>query len=150
MYLRITFSFLFLFSSFSFSQPKEEKKMHFTGNAKVDLFSPKTFPVQENAITSGGKKSVVLASGLSLAFPGAGEYYTQEYWKAGIFLAAEITGITFGLVYNGKGNDQTNFFQNYADKNWSAARYADWTRTHAQQINSGVNPSSYNVFLYKW
>ena len=34
--------------------------------------------------------------------------------------------VTVGIIYNKKGDNQTNDFQNYADRNWSVVRYAQW------------------------
>ena len=92
------------------------------------------------------KKSPYLAAALSFVLPGAGEYYSENYLKSAIFLAAEVTAITVGLIYDKKGDDQTISFQNYANQHWSAKRYAEWTVVNAQNINSSVDPSQYNVF----
>jgi hypothetical protein len=84
------------------------------------------------SLTVDSKKSPVLAGALSLLIPGAGEIYTEEYLKAGIFLAIEAAVITTAVIYDGKGDDKTTEFQNYADDyknpghNWSVVRYAEW------------------------
>ncbi|MCW9096965.1 MAG: hypothetical protein OQJ93_06205, partial [Ignavibacteriaceae bacterium] len=55
-----------------------------------------------------------------------------DYWIAGIFVAVEAALITTAVVYDNKGDDQTNYFQNYADDytnpnhNWNVVRYAQW------------------------
>jgi hypothetical protein len=72
------------------------------------------------------RKSPFLAGLLSLVVPGAGEFYSESYLKAAIFAAVEAAVITTGLIYDNKGNDQTEFFQRYADQNWSVVKYADW------------------------
>lgn len=92
------------------------------------------------------EKSPWLAAALSAAVPGAGEFYTENYMKSVVFIAVEAAAITVSIVYNKKGDDQTNFFQDYADQNWSVVRYAKWTLTNAKSINGDVNPSQYNVF----
>lgn len=92
------------------------------------------------------KKSVWLAVGLSALIPGAGEFYSENYIKSAAFIAVEIAAITLGLIYDKKGNDQTIFFQNYADQYWSVDRYATWTIKNATSINSAVDPSKYSVF----
>lgn len=67
-----------------------------------------------------------------MLIPGAGEIYSEEYLKAGIFLAIEAAVITTAVIYDGKGDDKTTEFQNYADDyqnpehNWSVVRYAEW------------------------
>jgi hypothetical protein len=81
------------------------------------------------------KKSVVLAGVLSGIVPGAGEVYvggTTNYIKAGAFVLIEAVAAYYAISYNKRGNDQTNFFQNFADGNvypnhgWSVERYAKW------------------------
>jgi hypothetical protein len=97
------------------------------------------------------KKSPILAGVLSFLVPGAGEIYTEEYLKAGIFLAIEAAVITTAVIYDKKGNDKTIEFQNYADKNWSVNRYAEWTINSLQNPESIIydqnfNPLDYSVF----
>lgn len=94
------------------------------------------------------KKKPLVAAGLSLLLPGAGEFYSESYIKSAIFIAAEAAAIAVGLAYDKKGNDQTDFFQNYADQHWSAARYAKWVSNPAntKNINAAVDPTKYNVF----
>ncbi len=91
------------------------------------------------------RKTPILAALMSFAIPGAGEIYTENYIKAGIFMAVEVTAIVFGISYNKKGDDQTDFFQKYANQHWSAYRYANWTLHNASNINSNIDPSNYNV-----
>ncbi len=92
------------------------------------------------------KKSPLLGAVLSFAIPGAGQFYSKSYIKSFIFLAIEATAITVGLIYDKKGDDQTEFFQNFADKHWSVNRYAKWTLTNAKKINPQVNPEDYKIF----
>ena len=91
------------------------------------------------------KKSVWLAVGLSAVLPGAGEFYSGSYIKSAAFIAVEAAAITLGLIYNKKGNDQTNYFQNYADAStgWSPLRYAQWTLVHIKELNPNLNASDY-------
>ncbi|KAB2925769.1 MAG: hypothetical protein F9K22_02405 [Bacteroidetes bacterium] len=63
---------------------------------------------------------------LSLALPGAGQYRTERYTKAAIFLAAEAAFIVVALVNDKKGDDKTAEYKEYADAHWSAVRYAQW------------------------
>ena len=72
------------------------------------------------------KKSPFLAGLLSLVVPGAGEFYAGSYWKTAIFVAIEAAVITTAIIYDNKGNDQTEFFQQYANEKWSVVKYADW------------------------
>ncbi|MFA7228417.1 MAG: hypothetical protein WC061_05220 [Melioribacteraceae bacterium] len=101
----------------------------------------------QSSIADGQKKSVWLAAGLSALIPGAGEFYTENYFKSAAFIAVEAAAIAIGLIYDKKGDDQTTLFQNFADQHWSVDRYALWTIKHASSINSQVNPANYNVFV---
>jgi hypothetical protein len=100
---------------------------------------------QNNNVES--KKSPYLAAALSFVIPGAGELYDESYIKTAVFAAIEATAITVGLMYNKKGNNQTNFFQNYADQNWSAYRYANWTLTNIKTLNPSLDPANYSGLL---
>ena len=83
----------------------------------------------------GSKKSVVLAGLLSLLLPGAGEFYAGDYLKAAAFIALEAAIVTTAIVYDNKGDKQTEIFENYADENWSVVRYAEWlNQYHNAQI----------------
>ncbi len=91
----------------------------FTGNLKFDseLSNQQMQPLQKiepNLFIERNKKSPFLAAVFSLVVPGSGELYAKSYLKAGIFLAVEATLITVGIIYNKKGDNQTNNFQNYA------------------------------------
>jgi hypothetical protein len=109
--------------------------------------------VQGNQIKSTpdetvAKKKPLVAAGLSLLLPGAGEFYSESYIKSAIFVAIEAAAIIVGLSYDKKGDDQTTFFQSYADQHWSVIRYAKWVSNPAntENINSAIDPTKYNVF----
>lgn len=152
-------NFLILFLLFSQSVFSIDKKI-FTGNPKVDLFNESmTFQSesvlnsdsQENQITQ--KKSPFIAGGMSLLVPGAGEIYAGSYIKAGLFLAIEAGAWVFYFKYLKKGDDQTNFFQNFADgrtdlrptwdtneperyrTRWDVIRYYEWSYANKSIIN---------------
>lgn len=137
-----------------FSQ--ESEKYYFTGslssdaNQLLDNFDEPTNP--QILLSSQNKKSPVLAGVLSLLIPGAGEIYSEEYLKAGIFLAIEAAVITTAVIYDGKGDDKTTEFQNYADDytnsdhNWSVVRYAEWLNQY-EGANININP---DVNLPPW
>lgn len=126
------------------------QQKYFTGNLNADAKQMLSdFKEQNNpqfSMAVDDKKSPVLAGVLSLLVPGAGEIYTEEYLKAGIFIAIEAAVITTAVIYNKKGNDKTVEFQNYADENWSVNRYAEWTLTHLPTLNASLNAADFNVF----
>ena len=118
--------------------------MLITGNARLDLLSGiGAMSLRDSVLRNAGgdvegKKSALLAGVLSLAVPGAGEYYTKSYWKAGGFVLVEAGLWVVYAVYTSKGNNQTDLFQNYADDHWSVLRYAQWIQTNASKLNPDV------------
>lgn len=93
------------------------------------------------------KKSPILSAGMSLIIPGTGQFYSERYIKSAAFVAIEAAAIIVGLMYDKKGNDQTSFFQNYANAHWSVDRYAKWVVTNGKKVNDAINTSDYNIFV---
>jgi hypothetical protein len=128
-------------TSITFSQNVEDRIV-LSGNLAADskiLFNNYLeLNTPQFSYPAENKKSPILAGVLSLLIPGAGEIYTEEYLKAGIFIALEAAIVTTAVVYDGKGDDKTIEFQNYADDymnpdhNWSVLKYAEWLITYEQ------------------
>lgn len=108
-----------------------------TGNARVDL-------VGLTALRSGpwlqgstaptpmpSRKSIWLAAGLSAVLPGAGEFYAESYWKAAAFFAVELAVLGLAYSYDRRGDDQTDRYREFADRNWSVVQYARYAETLA-------------------
>ncbi|MCK5760505.1 MAG: hypothetical protein KAH33_04375, partial [Candidatus Delongbacteria bacterium] len=68
-------------------------------------------------------KSPLIASGLSLLLPGAGEFYGKDYIRSGIFLGIEAVGLSMWYVYESEGDDRTSEFETYAQANFSENLY---------------------------
>jgi TM2 domain-containing membrane protein YozV len=139
-----------LISSFNivYGQTVNENKL--SGNLCIDAKLTSQISSQTNNIiffsNEKDEKSPTLAGILSGILPGAGEFYTGQYVKAGIFLAVETAAITTALIYNHKGDYQTAFFESYNNQHWSPVRYAQWTLNNAKYINSTIDPTQYHVF----
>ncbi len=140
--------FLCIYTSIIFAQNVEDKIVlsgNLTTDAKIILNNYVEPTTPQLFYSNQSKKSPFLAGILSLLIPGAGEIYSEEYLKAGIFLALEAAVITTGLIYDKKGDDKTIEFQNYADDfknpdhNWSAVKYAEWLNQFAS-ANISINP----------
>lgn len=137
--------FLFLVTSY----PQEKDTFLSTGNLNTDakqiLLNYNETSLPQINLQSENKKSPFLAGILSLLVPGAGEIYSEEYLKAGIFIAIEAAVITTAVIYDGKGDDKTTEFQNYADAytnpdhNWSVVRYAEWLNQY-ENASIQINP----------
>lgn len=80
------------------------------------------------------KKSLFLAGMFSAIIPGSGEFYTENYWQSILFIGIEAASWIVNIKYNKKGDDQTNFYQNYANEHWSVVRYANWIERNLDKI----------------
>lgn len=130
------FCAVILFSGLSFCQIEESSKLELTGNLYADskiIFNNYT-ELNRNPMADDlpGKKSPVLSGVLSAILPGAGQVYNEDWWIAGIFVAVEAALVVTAVNYDKKGDDQTAYFESYADDyknpehNWSVVRYAEW------------------------
>ncbi|NMB80326.1 MAG: hypothetical protein GYA14_00730 [Ignavibacteria bacterium] len=129
---------------------QDKKKLKLTGNLFIDsklsyLESSEKIKLEDSSIDQH-KKSPLLSGVLSFALPGAGQFYSERYLKSIIFIAAEVAAITVGLIYDKKGDDQTEVFQNFALAHWDVRRYANWTIKNAKSINPQIVVADYKVF----
>jgi hypothetical protein len=130
------FFLLLIFSAATFAQDNFDRSIELTGNLYADSkIISGTYPeLNKNPMADDlpGKKSPVLSGILSTILPGAGQVYNEDWWIAGVFVAVEAVLITTAITYDNKGDDQTEYFENYADDytnpdhNWSVVRYAEW------------------------
>jgi len=114
-------------------------------DSKISFIESEKISFSSNQLNNSAK-SPLLASVLSFAVPGAGQFYAGNYLKSAAFIAVEAAAITVGLMYDKKGDDQTRFFEEFADKNWDVKQYARWTIANIEKINANVNPANYNIF----
>jgi hypothetical protein len=103
-----------------------------TGNMQIDFFGQTAIAANprledEQSPTEGHRKSPWLAAGLSVLLPGAGEFYAENYWKAALFLAVDVAAWAIAYSQDRKGDNQTSFFQGYANQHWSPGRYAKFS-----------------------
>lgn len=145
----INYIFLGLFFLSVISTAQKNEKMLLSGNISIDsklLFNESVSNTTSLIPAQAPKKSVLLAGVLSFILPGAGEFYTENYYQAAAFAAIELTAIGIAVTYDKKGNDQTTVFQNFADQNWSVVKYAEWLNRF-EQANIPINP---DVTLNPW
>jgi hypothetical protein len=71
-------------------------------------------------------KSPAKAFLLSLAVPGAGEFYNEQKFKAGAFLAVDALLWTGYFIYHKKGSDKEDEYKAYADEHYSWQDYLIW------------------------
>jgi len=126
------------------SEMRRQGQIALTGNPRMDLLA--SFEMMRMTDSSQsrmndnnpGKKSPLLAGAMSIVIPGAGEFYTKSYWRAGGFVLAETALWVFYASYYSKGNNQTTLFQNFADDHWSVVRYAQWIQDNVTKLNPDV------------
>ncbi len=128
-----------LFSTVLFAQTDFTKSL----NEDLHIAFNETFVQSEDGNETPQKRSVAKAALLSAVLPGAGQFYNEQYWKTAIFVAVEVAAITVAHIYDGKGDDQTEYYHNYANQHWSVVRYAEWTYAHLEQLNPSLDPADY-------
>ncbi len=123
-----------------------------TGVLSQDLFAVQPPNDDQDSAAVIETRSALKAGAFSLLIPGAGQLYNRNYVKAAAFFAVEVAGWVVNAMWTQKGNNQTIYFQNYADGtagdnyangHYSVLRYAQWIQVNWQQllINGGHNPS---------
>jgi TM2 domain-containing membrane protein YozV len=103
---------------------------------KNEYFKPilqNPFPDQKEK-----NKSVFLAACFSTIVPGTGELYSGHYWQSVLFLGIEAVSWVFAYQYDKKGDEQTRFFQSYANEHWSVVRFANWTERNIEKLVPGA------------
>ncbi|MBU0560060.1 MAG: hypothetical protein KJ799_15115 [Bacteroidetes bacterium] len=128
-----------------------QSKNDFTGSLMLDqsiaFRNTSTANLVEDQIpTTASKKSPLLAALASAAIPGAGEFYTENYFKSAVFFALEAAAITVGLIYDNKGNVQTKKFESFANKHWNVSEYANWTVNNATRLNTNIDTDLLNIY----
>jgi hypothetical protein len=136
----------------------DKPPLYITGNRSVDFFGvPKSYastPVRDTYVklddafppSGQSEKSPWLAGLLSAAVPGAGEFYSGSYIKAGVFFGIEVASWAISISYNRKGDRQTEFYKAYADAHYSPIRYAEWLYKYVDQINPAIDKGQYDLF----
>ena len=130
---------LFTFIICNLAIAQQENEFRLSGSLKNDTQFALNSIADSNSSyklnISQATKTPILAGLMSFIVPGVGQIYTENYLKAGIFAVVEIGAIVLAVTYDSKGNDQTDYFENYANENWSAYRYANWTINNLQQLD---------------
>jgi hypothetical protein len=114
--------------------PATAGELRTSGDARIDLLGmpdlngPSAAQQVSSAVDEAARrKSPWLAAGMSILVPGAGEFYTGDYWKSAAFFAVDVALWIFAYNYDKKGDRQTDFFQNFADSHWDVEKYGRFT-----------------------
>jgi hypothetical protein len=128
--MKTKYYFLLLVITLILPAYPQSSKINLTGNLYADskmlLEKNNVEPLPQLTFQTANKKSPLLAGVLSFVLPGAGEFYNGEYLRTAIFVALEAAVITTAVIYDNKGDNQTDTFQKFADKNWSIVKYAEY------------------------
>jgi len=111
----------------------------------INAMPVKTAEINSSVKNTGkktGEKSPYLGALFSGIIPGTGEFYAKSYIKAAIFFAIEAGLWTAYAVYDNKGDDQTEFYQNYANTNWDVYKYAGWLKAQSFSGSEGIDLSA--------
>jgi hypothetical protein len=126
--------------------PPTAGELRTSGDARIDLLGMPDLngpsPAQQvsSAVDEAARrKSPWLAAGMSILVPGAGEFYTGDYWKSAAFFAVDVALWIFAYNYDKKGDRQTDFFQNFANQNWSVVKYAQYAQDNLTPPNGPYN-----------
>lgn len=101
----------------------------------------RSFQINKIDIDSAKLKSPVLGAVMSAVIPGTGQIYAKNYLKSAIFIAAEAGLWALYAVFQGKGNDQTDAYEKYANENWNMRKYAQWLKDQSFQGSDGIDLS---------
>ena len=108
--LKQTFLILLFISSIILAQEKSEVELTGRLNQDFQISYNHTNKFMEDSVNVIlDKRSPILAGGLSLILPGAGQFYNEDYWKTAIFILVEAAAITTIIVSNNKGDEQKKF-----------------------------------------
>lgn len=121
--------FCFPLLNVGYSQVSQNFKLLDMKNKLLTESSPQeteNTTINPSLIGKTAEKSPYLGAIFSGLLPGAGEFYSKHYLKAGIFFAIEAGLWIAYSTFQKKGNDQTDKFQNFANSNWSVNKYAQW------------------------
>jgi hypothetical protein len=92
-------------------------------------------------VTEGtAKKLPGRAMLLSAVIPGMGQFYAGSKLRGAVFLTLEAAGWTAFAVYQTKGKDKENEYQDFADVHWHRADYWNAVQSIAEQNGWGGGP----------
>lgn len=84
--------------------------------------------ISANVKSKDETKSPFLGALFSGLVPGTGEFYAKSFIKSAVFFGLEAGLWTAYFVFEKKGDDQTESYQNFANQNWDVYKYARWLK----------------------
>lgn len=122
---------IIFFCNVSFSQVSDNYKRAELSDKIINQNSSESYSdkISSSVNEVAGEKSPYLGALFSGLLPGAGEVYSKQYLKGAIFFAVEIGLWIAYSSYENKGDDQTAYYENFANNNWDVYQYAGWLKT---------------------
>ncbi|NOS83769.1 MAG: hypothetical protein HOP31_01410 [Ignavibacteria bacterium] len=120
-------------------QPQIKENLLSLNSEKINFIG-----AEDNLQVKKKKKSVGLGVLLSALIPGAGEFYGENYLKAGVFFGVELLAWATFAYFESKGNKKEDEYQAYADQYWDVRTYARWLKNEGFNESSGINPDEPN------
>lgn len=133
---------IFIVLIFTIYLSAQESNLELSGTLSQDLLislNNYEFDDSESSIVFQ-KRAPMLAAGMSVILPGAGQFYNEDYWKTAIFVTIEVAAIVTAIAYNSKGDDQTTSYENFANSSdgWTVEKYAHWSVDNATRLNPQI------------
>lgn len=75
----------------------------------------------------------------SLIIPGSGQITQSNWWRAGLFVALEATGIYYTVSNRNKARNGEQDYEKFVDNNWSVVEYSNWLVNY-HEVNGISNP----------
>jgi hypothetical protein len=100
----------------------------FRGRLRAELTGIRMDGFTESSMPAGSTETIspkkpMLAAALSVAVPGAGEFYAGSWIKGTVFFAIEVAAWVGYSHYTDKGDNLRTTFRSYADTHWSEERW---------------------------
>ncbi len=102
---------------------------------KFELLQDVKAQTKQELAKESKRKSSFKAVMFSAVLPGAGQYYTESYWKSALFAVVEIAAWSGYFVYNDKGKTRDREMKRFGDANWSEQYY--WSRIYDKAVEKG-------------
>lgn len=75
----------------------------------------------------------------SLFVPGSGQITHRNWWRAGLFIALEATGIYLAVGNRNKAVNGERDYEQFINNNWSVVEYSNWLVKY-HEVNGISNP----------
>jgi hypothetical protein len=75
----------------------------------------------------------------SLFVPGSGQITQKNWWRAGLFMAIEVTGVYLAVSNRNRAVNGERSYEQFINNNWSVVEYSNWLINY-HEVNGINNP----------